>query len=215
MAQSPVLSGSTADHHPERGGAGWEIVGRDHLGRGSVQNEAHASKTASMSGDDGWAIEDPDNPSLSCQAMHHPALTRPLNAGSTTPAVHHGDDQRKHDLSTHLTVRAGSTALVQYVSAVRSRLLEVIASQRVSKAGAGGMPVAGDTGTARTGGGSSGRAGMTHRRRGLRCRREGSGSPLRPLPRRGYCSLWNRVSASVKNRSAASAGVISPYWTWP
>jgi hypothetical protein len=92
-----------------RGRAGWEIVGRDHLGRGSVQNETHASKTASMSGDDGWAIEDLDNPSLSCQAMHHPALTRPLNAGSTTPAVHLGDDQWKHDLSTHLTVCMGNT----------------------------------------------------------------------------------------------------------
>jgi hypothetical protein len=40
--QSPVLSGSAADHGPFEGGrAGWEIVGRDHLDRGSVQNEAH------------------------------------------------------------------------------------------------------------------------------------------------------------------------------
>jgi hypothetical protein len=44
------------------GRAGWEIVGRDHLGRGSVQNEAHKSKTASMSGDDGRAIEGPGRP---------------------------------------------------------------------------------------------------------------------------------------------------------
>jgi hypothetical protein len=37
-----VLSGSTADHGPfQRGRAGWEIVGRDHLDRGSARNEAH------------------------------------------------------------------------------------------------------------------------------------------------------------------------------
>jgi hypothetical protein len=46
-----VLSGPTADHNPHRGCAGWEIVGRDHLGRGSVQNEAHTNKTASVSGE--------------------------------------------------------------------------------------------------------------------------------------------------------------------
>jgi hypothetical protein len=57
-----VLSGSTADHGPQRGRAGWEIVGRDHLGRGSVQNEAHTGKTASMIGDDGRAIEGPGLP---------------------------------------------------------------------------------------------------------------------------------------------------------
>ena len=56
----PVLSGPTADHGPSRGRAGWEIVGRDHLDRGSVQNEAHQeqdllTRMAML----GRALEDP------------------------------------------------------------------------------------------------------------------------------------------------------------